>query len=428
MKVTPVKFLQGEISIPGDKSITHRAIILGALSDGKCFFENIGIGKDNRSTINVFRNLGVKINKIKSKCWIEGTGLYGLKEPYNILDAGNSGTTIRIVSGILSAQNFFSIITGDKYLVRRPMKRIIEPLTLMGARLYGRNNNEYPPLAIFGNTNLKGIDYQLKIASAQVKSSILMAGMYAEGVTKVSEPVKSRDHTERLMKYLGLPIKVEDNTVYISKVKNIPSFSLKVPGDISSASFFLVSATLLKKSEVYITNVSLNNTRTGIIDALKAMGADIKFENLRNECGEPVGDILVKGVEKLKAIEVKGEMVPRIIDEIPILAVACAFADGVTIIRDANELRVKESDRIKSMVEGLKTLGVEVEELPDGMIIHGGGDFKYGKVNTYADHRIAMAFYVFGICSKKGLEIDDINSVNISFPDFFDKMRALINA
>jgi len=428
MKVEPIKSLKGELTIPGDKSITHRAIIFGALSDGKCLIENIGIGQDNLSTIGVFKNLGVKIKREKHFCKINGVGLHGLKEPLSVLNARNSGTTIRIVSGVLSAQNFFSIITGDKYLVRRPMRRIIEPLTLMGAKIWGRENNGFPPLAIIGNKHLKGISYELNIASAQVKSAILMAGMYADGETSVTEPYKSRDHTERLMKYLEVPIKIQDRSVSINGIKSIPNFSLKVPGDISSAAFFIVAATLLKNSEIIIKNVSLNSTRIGIIDALLNMGADIAFENVREECGEPVGDIIVKGVEKLKPVKIKGDMIPRIIDEIPILAVASAFADGTTIIEDASELRVKESDRIRSIVDGLRSLGVDVEELPSGMIIHGKNKFQFGKVHSRGDHRIAMAFYVFGICSPYGLEIDDVKSVNISFPEFFDKMRSLINA
>lgn len=427
MKVLPAKFLRGEIDIPGDKSITHRAIIFASLSEGKCFIDNMGLGQDNKSTINVFRNLGVKINKIMNKCYVSGVGLLGLKEPDNILDAGNSGTTIRIVSGILSAQKFFSVITGDRYLVRRPMKRIIEPLSMMGAKIFGRDNNSFPPLAITGN-NLKGINYSLKIASAQVKSAILMAGMYADGETVVVEPSKSRDHTERLMKYLGIPIEIIDRTIKISCVDKIPPFKLNVPGDISSASFFIVAGTILKDSLIVIKNVSLNETRIGIIDVLLEMGADIKIENKRNECGEPVGDIVIKGVNTLKPFEIKGDVIPRVIDEIPVLAVAGAFADGTSVINDAEELRVKESDRIKSMVEGLRNLGVHVEEFPSGMIIHGKREFKFGKVKTYGDHRIAMAFYVFGICSNYGLELDDISSVKISFPNFFEKMENLINA
>jgi len=428
MKIEPVKFLKGEVTIPGDKSITHRAIIFGALSEGKCLIENIGIGQDNLSTISVFKNLGVKIKRESNFCIINGVGLHGLKEPKSVLNARNSGTTIRIVSGVLAAQNFFSVITGDKYLVRRPMKRIIEPLTLMGARIWGRQNNGFPPLAIIGNKHLKGISYELNIASAQVKSSILMAGMYADGDTSVTEPYKSRDHTERLMKYLGIPIEIQKRSVSIKGVNNIPSFNLKVPGDISSAAFFIVAATLLKNSEIVIKNVSLNSTRIGIIDALLNMGAYITLENVREECGEPVGDIIVKGVEKLKPVEIKGDMIPRIIDEIPILAVAAAFADGTTIIDDASELRVKESDRIRSIVDGLRSLGVDVEELPSGMIIHGKNKFRFGKVHTKGDHRIAMAFYVFGICSPNGLELDDLKAANVSFPEFFYKMRSLINA
>ncbi len=418
-------FLKGEISLPGDKSISHRAIIFASLSDGMCKVSNLGSGRDNRSTISILRNLGVTIKKQADTWLIKGVGLRGLKEPTNTLNAGNSGTTIRIMTGILSAQPFFSVLTGDKYLVKRPMKRIIEPLSMMGAKIYGRANNEYPPLAILGNNNLKGIDYKLKVASAQVKSSILLAGLYADGITTVTEPYLSRDHTERFMKYLNVPIRQEGFSTTITYTEHLPSFDLDVCGDISSASFFIVAATLLKDSDILIKNVGLNKTRTGILDVLTAMGADISLLNIHNRCGEPVGDIHVKGVTNLRGVTINGDIIPRLIDEIPIITVAAAFAEGTTVIDDAAELRVKESDRIKAMVTELKKLNINIEETESGMIIHGGNIPKFAKVKTYGDHRIAMSLSIFGLCSAKGVELDDKSSISVSFPQFFEKIKEL---
>lgn len=418
-----IKKLEGELFFSGDKSITHRAIMFASLSNGICEISNIGLGKDNLSTIKIFKDLGVEIKRFKNKVIVNGVGIRGLKEPLKILDAGNSGTTIRIMSGILSAQSFFSVITGDKYLIRRPMKRIIEPLSRMGAEIWGRDNNNYPPLAIKGSSNLKAIEYNLAVASAQVKSAILMAGMYTEGTTSVIEPVKSRDHTERFMKFLNFPIYIDEKKISISKINEIPSFSVSIPGDISSAAFFMVAATLLKGSNLLLKGVGLNPTRIGIIDVLKKMGADITVidERLINE--EPVGDILVKGTGYLKGIVIKGDIIPRLIDEIPIIAVAGAFAEGETVIDDAEELRVKESDRIKAIVTELSKLGVNIKELPRGMVIKGGRNYRCGKINTYGDHRIAMSMIIFGIISGEGIMTDDNSSIEVSFPDFIDKLK-----
>lgn len=418
-------FFKGEISLPGDKSISHRAIIFASLSDGMCKVSNLGSGRDNRSTISILRNLGVTIKKQADTWLIKGVGLRGLKEPTNTLNAGNSGTTIRIMTGILSPQPFFSVLTGDKYLVKRPMKRIIEPLSMMGAKIYGRANNEYPPLAILGNNNLKGIDYKLKVASAQVKSSILLAGLYADGITTVTEPYLSRDHTERFMKYLNVPIRQKGFSTTVTHTEHLPSFDLDVCGDISSASFFIVAATLLKDSDILIRNVGLNKTRTGVLDVLTAMGADISLLNIHNRCGEPVGDIHVKGVTNLRGVTINGDIIPRLIDEIPIITVAAAFAEGTTVIDDAAELRVKESDRIKAMVTELKKLNINIEETENGMIIHGGNIPKFAKVKTYGDHRIAMSLFIFGLCSSKGVELDDKSSISVSFPQFFEKIKEL---
>ena len=420
------KYLKGEISLPGDKSISHRAIIFASLSDGLCKISNLGTGRDNKSTIAILRQLGVRIKKDKNEWHVRGVGIRGLKEPQNVLNAGNSGTTIRIMTGILSAQSFYSVITGDKYLVKRPMRRVIEPLSMMGAKIFGKANNEYPPLAIIGNSNLKAIDYKLKVASAQVKSSIILAGLYAEGVTKVTEPSISRDHTERFMRYLKVPIIQDGFSISVSKIDSLPAFDIDVCGDISSASFFIVAATLLKGSEIVIKNVGLNKTRTGILDVLKEMGADIVLLNIHERCGEPVGDIYVKGVSNLKGTTIKGDIIPRLIDEIPIIAIAASFADGVTVIDDAAELRVKESDRIKAMVTELKKLNVNIEETEKGMIIKGGNTPKFAKVKTYGDHRIAMSLYIFGLCSPKGVELDDTSSISISFPQFFEKIKELV--
>ncbi len=417
--------LKGEITLPGDKSISHRAIIFAALSDGKCRIKNLGTGRDNKSTIEIFRKLGVRIKKADDEWLVYGVGLKGLKEPVSVLNAGNSGTTIRIMTGILSAQSFFSVISGDKYLVKRPMKRVVEPLSLMGANIFGRLENSYPPLAIKGNGKLNGIDYKIKIASAQVKSSILLAGLYADGVTKVTEPALSRDHTERFMRYLGVPIVQEGLSVTVSMVDKLPDFDITVCGDISSAAFFIVAATLLYGSSVVIKGVGLNPSRTGIIDVMKEMGADIEISDLHEMCGEPVGDIHIKGVKGLKGVTLKGDVIPKVIDEIPVIAVAASFAEGVTVIDDAAELRVKESDRIKAMVTELKKLNVDIEETKNGMIIKGGRQPVFSKVNTYGDHRIAMSLYIFGLCSSKGVELDDTSSISVSFPQFFDKIKEL---
>lgn len=419
------KCLKGEITLPGDKSISHRAIIFAALSDGLCKISNVGSGRDNKSTISIFRQLGINIRKKSNDYFVAGRGLKGLLEPENVLNAGNSGTTIRMLAGILSAQNFFSVISGDRYLVKRPMRRIIEPLSLMGAKIFGRNNNSYPPLAIFGNSSLKAIDYNLKIASAQVKSSILLAGLYADGITKVTEPSLSRDHTERIMTYLNVPVKREGLTVSVSKVSGLPPFEINVCGDISSAAFFMVAATLMKGSDILIKNVGVNETRSGVIEVLQKMGANISVLNIHNECGEPVGDIHVKSSGALKGVSIKGDLIPRLIDEIPVLAVAAAFCEGMTVIDDAEELRVKESDRIKAIVTELKKLNVAVTETEKGMIINGGGNYQFAKVKTYGDHRIAMSLFIFGLCSKRGVGLDDLSSINVSFPEFFDKIQEL---
>lgn len=421
-----VKRLEGELVFPGDKSITHRSIMFSALSDGRCEIKNLGLGRDNLSTIKIFRDLGIEIKRFQNKAIVYGKGFNGLEEPLTVLDAENSGTTIRILSGILSAQPFFSVITGDKYLVKRPMKRIIEPLSLMGAEISGRANDNYPPLAIKGNNKLRAINYNLSVASAQVKSAILMAGMFADGTTTISEPSRSRDHTERLMSYLGLPIKVKENNVSISKVNNIPAFDIVIPGDISSAAFFMVAGVLIKGSKLILKDIGINPTRTGIIDVLKSMGANISIHNERTMNGEPVGDILVEGTGYLKGIEIKGEIIPRLIDEIPVIAVAASFAEGVTRIDDAEELRVKESDRIKAMVTELKKLGVDIEELPKGMVIKGGVNYRCGKINTYGDHRVAMSMIIFGLISKEGIMSDDMNSIEVSFPDFIKKLKEVI--
>jgi len=421
-----IKKLEGELVLPGDKSISHRSIMFAALSDGRCEIRNLGLGRDNLSTIKIFRQLGVEIKRNKKICIVNGKGIRGLSEPQTVLDAENSGTTIRIMSGILSAQPFFSVITGDRYLVKRPMKRVIEPLSLMGARLFGRDGNRYPPLAIIGNPALNPINYNLNVSSAQVKSAVLMAGMYAEGTTEVKEPAISRDHTERFMKYLGLPVKVKDNSVSISTVKSIGAFDIDIPGDISSAAFFMVAAALMKGSELIMKNVGVNPTRTGIVDVLKMMGAQIEILNERNSNEEPVADIFVKGTGYLKAVEIKGDIIPRLIDEIPVLAVAAAFAEGKTVIDDAEELRVKESDRIKAMVTELSKLGVDVTELPKGMIIKGGKKYRCGKINTYGDHRVAMAMIIFGIVSGEGIISDDETSIEVSFPTFIERLKEVI--
>lgn len=415
------KTLNGEITIPADKSISHRAVIFASLADGISTIRNFSDGQDPKSTLNIFRKLGVDIDII-NKSTVIINSKSKLLPPPNSLDCGNSGTSMRLISGILARQKFDSILIGDQSLSKRPMKRIIEPLTLMGADIQSKNNNA--PLIIKGKT-LQPINYKTPKASAQVKSCILLAGLGTEGKTTITEPYLSRNHTEIMLKYMGADIQTEGNSVSISKSKLSP-IDIEICGDISSAAYFITAALIIPDSKVILKNVGLNPTRTGMLDILKQMGADIKILDEIEICGEKTGTLEVK-YSNLKCCEISGEIIPRLIDEIPIIAVLATQAQGQTIIKDAQELRNKESDRITAVVTELRKLGADIEETPDGMIINGKTDlFGDCEVETYHDHRLAMSLYVAGLICKKEILINRFQWVNISFPKFeklFDTLK-----
>ena len=424
VNVEPATSLSGECRVPGDKSISHRAVMLASIAEGETVIDGFLEGEDNLSTIKAFESLGVGIDISEpGRVVIEGKGLYGLREPRNIIDAGNSGTTARLISGILSAIPFFSVITGDASLRARPMARVIDPLRLMGANISGRGDGSLLPIAITGTT-LTGIEYASPIASAQVKSAILLAGLYARGTTKVTEPLRSRDHTERMLKLFKASVTVEGNSVSVKGGARLEGARIDVPGDISSAAFLMVAALIIEGSEIVIKNVGINPTRCGIIEILKSMGAQIEILN-RVEGFEPSADILVKS-SVLQGVAISNTELLPAIDEFPAICVAAAFAKGKTIITGAKELRVKESDRIQAMAALLKTLGSSVEERDDGIEIEGsphglGG----GSVKSFNDHRIAMAAAIASLKSTDGVEIDDASSIEVSFPGFFELLDGL---
>jgi 3-phosphoshikimate 1-carboxyvinyltransferase len=412
------KPLRGEISVPGDKSIGHRAVIFGSIAQGSSRVSNLSGGEDNQRTVQAFKDLGVKISTEGGTLYIEGKGWEGLTAPKNIIDCGNSGTTMRLLSGVLAGRPFTTILDGDQSLRRRPMQRVIEPLSRMGANLIGRESTGLAPLKISGG-KLRGIEYSMPIASAQVKSAILLAGIQADGATTVEEPQNSRNHTELMIKGFGGEVARDGRRVSIKGGQTLHGQDMRIPGDISSAAFFLVAAALVAGSEVVVRRVGVNPTRDGVIEILRRMGADIELLGAATEAGEAVADLKVTG-RRLKGVEVEAELVARTIDEYPILAVAAALADGVTVIHGVKELRFKESDRISAMTEGLRRLGVDVEEREDGMTISGRERIRGNKVRSFGDHRIAMSLAIAGLCADGGVEIDDAQCVDISFPAFFD--------
>ena len=412
------KPLKGEIAPPGDKSISHRSLMLGSLATGTTLVRDFLISDDTLSTANAMRALGASIEISGTQVLVKGNGLHGLKEPDKIIDCGNSGTTTRLLIGLLSPQQFTSTLTGDKYLQARPMKRVVGPLAQMGAKINGNEEGNKLPLTIIGS-NLKGISYELPVASAQVKSAILLAGLYAEGETEVIEPEPSRDHTERMLSYLGVPIKKNGHSIKINKVSKINPGEIIVPSDISSAAFFIVAALITPGSEVLIKNVGINPLRTGVIDILKNMGGDIEIINERGVNGEPIGDILARS-SNLHATEISGDIIPKAIDELPLVAVAASFAEGTTLIKDAKELRVKETDRIHAMATELGKLGVQVEEFEDGMSIIGTQTLTGAKCSSWGDHRIAMSIAIAAFRAKGETEIIDADCVSVSYPGFFE--------
>ncbi|ACD95864.1 3-phosphoshikimate 1-carboxyvinyltransferase [Trichlorobacter lovleyi] len=419
ISVLPARAVRGELAIPGDKSISHRSIMLGALAQGTSRITNFLRGEDNFSTMKAFRAMGVPIEDDGQTIIVHGVGLHGLKEPGDVLDCGNSGTTIRLMTGLLSGQSFFSVLTGDQYLRKRPMKRVVEPLARMGARIAGRGGGTLAPLAITGG-NLTGIDYQSPIASAQVKSALMLAGLYASGETRVTEPSLSRDHSERMFTFFGADLDRSSHGVTVRGGRELQGQEICVPGDISSAAFFLVAALIVPGSELLIRNVGVNPTRTGVIDILQAMGGDITLQDQREVSGEPVADLLVRS-SRLKGVEIGGDVVPRAIDEFPAICVAAAVAEGTTTIKDAKELRVKETDRIAAMAANLRIVGAgQIDETEDGMIIQGVESLSGGSVTSYGDHRIAMSLSVAALVCRHQVEIDDVACVATSFPGFYE--------
>lgn len=430
--------LRGEIITPPDKSISHRAIILSSLAEGKSVIRNLLIAEDPLRTLNAFRLMGVAIEGYSAdettleslpssarQIVIYGKGLYGLREPMDIIECGNSGTTMRLLSGVLAGQPFRSILTGDRFLRKRPMQRVITPLREMGAVIDSRKDG-YPPLGIKGGA-LKPIIYKSPVASAQVKSAILLAGLYCTGTTSVQEPGRSRSHTEQMMEAAGVDIKIMDYDVSIRGRASLKPLDITVPGDFSSASFFLVAGSLVPDSEILIKNTGINPTRTGLLDILKEMNADISVENIREVSGEPVADIIVKH-SQLKGIEIGKDLILRAIDEFPILCIAASRADGVTKITGAGELRVKESDRIASMTEELRKMGVVINELADGVTIEGVERLRAANTNSHGDHRIAMAMVIAGLAADGEVTIEDTDCIKTSFPDFISMLEGLQNS
>lgn len=423
MNFTNTSSLKGEITIPGDKSISHRAIMLGAISDGTTEVKNFLQGADCLSTIDCFRKMGVSIENLSDTVIIHGNGLHGLKAPDSILDAGNSGTTTRLISGILSAQNFSCRLDGDDSLRTRPMKRIITPLTQMGADIDSINGNGCVPLKINGS-KLHGIHYDSPVASAQVKSAILLAGLYAEGETSVTEPYLSRNHSELMLKYFGADVTSVGTTATVSPATKLTGGSIDVPGDISSAAYFIAAGLIVPDSEILIKNVGINPTRDGIIKAVQAMGGNITIMNRRNSGGEDTADILVKSSE-LNGTEISGSLIPTLIDEIPVIAVLACFASGTTVIKNAEELKVKESNRIDVIVNNLSAMGADITATDDGMIINGGRPLHGITIDSKLDHRIAMSFTIASLMSEGETEITGAEVVKISYPDFYKDLESL---
>lgn len=404
--------LKGRITIPSDKSISHRAVIFSSLANGKSVIKNFSKGHDPLSTLEVCKNLGINYEFINNELHITSQGR--LQTPENPLYCGNSGTTMRLMAGVLAGQKFNSTLTGDQSLSKRPMKRIIEPLSLMGACI--NSNDNRAPLKIFG-TKLHGIDYTSPLASAQVKSAILLAGLFADGKTVFTEPYLSRNHTELMLSYMGADIRTNGLTVEISKSELKPQ-TIEISGDISSAAYFIAAGLIVPNSEIILQNIGLNPTRTGILDVLKSMGADIEILDKRTVSNEITGDLRVC-TSDLKSCEISGDLIPRLIDEIPVIAVLATQAEGTTVIKNAEDLRNKESDRIRAVVTELKKLGADIEETQDGMIINGKTPLKGGaEVDTYNDHRLAMSLYTAGLISEKEILIKDFDWINISFPEF----------
>lgn len=419
MVIQKIKKAVGQIKVPGDKSISHRAVMLGSLANGVTEISGFLKGADCLSTIDCFRKMGIDIDINGENVTVHGNGLRGLKKPDEMLYTGNSGTTTRLLCGILAGQNFDTSITGDASIQKRPMSRVVKPLSMMGAKI----ENEYCPLYITG-TKLHGIDYKMPVASAQVKTAIILAGLYADGETVIHEIEKSRDHTELMLSAMGADLTVDNLDITVKPTNDLTAVNVDVPGDISSAAFFLVLGAILPNSQITVTNVGINPTRTGIIDILKDMGADITLENVHTSAGETVADITVRS-SSLKGTTVGGDIIPRLIDELPIIAVAAVFADGQTVIKDAQELKVKETNRIRAVVDEFNKCGIDITETDDGMIINGGKSIHGADFKTYGDHRMAMSLTVLAQLADGESTLDDSDCACVSYPTFFDDFYKL---
>lgn len=418
----PVKQMRGEVTIPGDKSISHRAVMFGSLAEGTTEVTNFLQGADCLSTIDAFRKMGIEIENMPEKILVHGRGLHGLTAPSTVLDMGNSGTTTRLISGILAGQTFESTLTGDASIQKRPMRRIMEPLSMMGAKVVSVNGNDCAPLHITG-APLHGIHYHSKVASAQVKSAILLAGLYADGETLVTEPSLSRNHTEIMLRTFGADLTSEDKTAKVCPEPRLQGQKIHVPGDISSAAYFIAAGLLVPGAEILIKNVGINPTRDGILKVAKEMGGNITLLN-ENYDGEPTADLLVKH-SSLHGVTIEGDLIPTLIDELPVINIMAACAEGTTVIRDAAELKVKESNRIDVMVQYLSAMGCDITGTEDGMIIAGGRPLHGAEIDSHLDHRIAMSFAIASLIAEGETKIKGSDVVNISYPDFYKDLSRL---
>ncbi|MGO4888105.1 3-phosphoshikimate 1-carboxyvinyltransferase [Anaerobacillus sp. MEB173] len=417
------KGLSGTIRVPGDKSISHRSVMFGSIANGTTTVEGFLPGEDCLSTISCFQKLGVSIKQNQDTVTIEGNGWDGLTEPAEILDVGNSGTTTRLMLGILATRPFHSVLIGDESIAKRPMSRVTVPLREMGSQIDGRDHGNLTPLSIRGG-HTKGIRFQSKVASAQVKSAILLAGLQSEGETSVTEPEKSRDHTERMLEAFGVEVTYDGLTVSVTGGQQLKGRHIVVPGDISSAAFFLVAGAIIPNSKITLTNVGMNPTRTGIIDVMLEMGATLTIENEKDVNNEPVADLTIE-TSTLKGIEIGGGIIPRLIDEIPIIALLATQASGETIIKDAEELKVKETNRIDTVVSQLKILGANIEATEDGMIIRGGNALHGGETDSFGDHRIGMTMAIAGCITSEPVTVKQSEAIAVSYPTFFEHLKSL---
>ena len=419
------KPLHGELTVPGDKSISHRSVMFGAISEGITEVTHFLKSADCLSTISCFRKMGITIEEEAQTLLIHGKGLHGLSAPAEVLDTGNSGTTTRLISGILAGQSFESHLIGDASICKRPMGRIMKPLLAMGADIASDRGNDCAPLTIKGHP-LKAIHYDSPVASAQVKSCVLLAGLYADGPVSVTEPALSRNHTELMLSSFGASVTSFGTTATILPDPHLVGQKVSVPGDISSAAYFICAALMVPGSEVLIRNVGINPTRDGILRVVRAMGADIEYRNIREQAGEKTADLLVRYTKDLHGTVIEGDLIPTLIDEIPVIAVLAATADGETVIRDAKELRVKESDRLTIMVDSLSAMGCDIEGTPDGMIIRGGRPMRGAQIDSHLDHRIAMSFAVASLVAEGTTAIQNAECVNISYPEFYRDLASLL--